>query len=110
MKIEKKRRQKLDANGDPIEGEFEEEEEGADDEEAVKAFAEEQLKKLEEEKSGILGQKGLLEEERKRLLDDFESKKKMLECEEREKNLLNYRIKLLVSNMLVGGSSICIHP
>ena len=102
MKIENKRRQKLHANGDPIDGEFEEE----DDEEAVKAFAEEQLKKLDEEKSGILGQKGLLEEERKRLLDDFESKKKRLECEEREKNQLNDRIKLMQSKLLVGGLSI----
>ncbi len=105
--IEKKRRQKLDANGDPIEGEFEEEEEeGEDDEEAVKAFAGEQLKKLDDEKSGILGQKGLLEEERKRLLDDFESKKKRLEGEDREKIQLNDRIKLLESKLLVGGSSI----
>ena len=67
MPIEKSQfcSKELDENGQPIEGEFEEDEaDGEDDEEAVAALAAEQQQKLDEERKAIVSNAELLGEEK----------------------------------------------
>lgn len=104
-------RQKLDENGQPIEGEYEEadEDDAEDDAEAVAALAAEQQAKFEEERKAIVANAEMLSEEKQRVLAELQSKQDRLRQEAAAKEQMGERLRLMESKLLVGGKSIVDH-
>lgn len=104
-------RQKLDENGQPIEGEYEEadEDDAEDDAEAVAALAAEQQAKFEEERKAIVANAEMLSEEKQRVLAELQSKQDRLRQEASAKEQMGERLRLMESKLLVGGKSIADH-
>lgn len=85
------------------------EDEGVGDEASAEAYMQEQMAKLEEEKSAILNNQSLIAEEKERLLSEMEEKEQKLGKEKEQRDALAMKIKAMESKLLMGGKNIVDH-
>ncbi|KAK7098411.1 kinesin-like protein KIF3B [Littorina saxatilis] len=108
-KKKKKKRTRRTQDGEIIEEDDDSDEEGEDDEENEEAFMQEQMAKLDEEKSAILNNQSLIAEEKERLLAQAGEKEVKLAKEKEQRDALAIKIKAMESKLLMGGKNIVDH-
>ncbi|KAL8614241.1 Kinesin-II 95 kDa subunit [Nucella lapillus] len=112
-KKKKKRRTRRTKDGEIIEEGDEDESEEDEEEEGEEANAEvymqEQMAKLDQEKSAILNNQSLIAEEKERLLSEMQVKEEKLAKEKEQRDTLAVKIKAMESKLLMGGKNIVDH-
>ncbi|XP_076471036.1 kinesin-like protein KIF3B isoform X2 [Babylonia areolata] len=111
-KKKKKKRTRRTRDGQIIEDGDEEE---SEDDEAeggeanAEAYMQEQMARLDQEKSAILNNQSLIAEEKERLLSEMQEKEEKLSKEKEQRDALAVKIKAMESKLLMGGKNIVDH-